>query len=171
MHDVQQRRLIADVRGRIFIGQPHSIANRNLIAIAATTLAMVTARLVLGFASGLFALQFALGLRAQRGLLALPIALGLFAHWRADGIGRDAGCVANSRTAHSLALGARILLAHLLRATNSALRLLAVDSALGARSLFTLHLAAWPFTNRVALRWAHWIVALPPALWMAPFGG
>jgi len=119
------------------------------------------------FAGGLLAHKLALGLGAQSGLLALPVALGLFAHRGADRLRRNTSCVALGRSAYSLTLGAIILLTHVLRATNVALGLLAVNCALSARGLFTLHLTLRSLTYWVALSRAHRIVALPSAFRMA----
>jgi len=118
-------------------------------------------------ASGLLALQLALGLGAHAGLLALPLALGLLADGGANWIRSDALGVALGRRTDGLALGARVLLAHILRATNAANGLLAVHSALGARSLLALHLAAGALANGVADGRADWVIALPSAFRVA----
>lgn len=122
-------------------------------------------------ASWLLAHELALGAWAKSWLLALPIALGLLAHGRAHWVRRNAGGVAHSGAANSLALRAVVLLAHIFRAANRALRLLAVHCAFRAGSLLALHLASWALTDRVALRWTDRIVALPSAFRMAPLDG
>jgi hypothetical protein len=82
-----------------------------------------------------FAHQFALGFRASNRLLAFPVAFSRFAHRSADGVGGLALSAAVGGGADSLALGAILLLAQILRATHVALRLVAVNLALGALSL------------------------------------
>jgi len=72
-----------------------------------------------------------------------------------------------SRGADSLALGAILLLAQVLGATHIALWLIAVNLALGALSLLAVNLALRTLAHRVAHSWAHRVVALPSALWVA----
>jgi len=127
--------------------------------------------LFLSLTCRLLALELTLGLGAQSGLLALPVALGLLAERGALGIGSNALSVALGRGADGLALGARGLLAHVLGATDRALGLLTVDSALGARSLLTLHLALRALADGVAHSGAHRVVALPAAFGVAPHLG
>jgi len=112
-------------------------------------------------ACGFLADQLTFGFRAKCGLLALPITLRLLTHRSAHWLRGDTSCVALSGGAHCLTLWTVILLAHILRATNVALGLLAVYSALSARSLLALHLTFGSLTNRVTLSRAHGIVALP----------
>jgi len=86
-------------------------------------------------ASGLLALQLALGARAVGGLGALVGALQLLAHGRALGLGGRAGGVALGRGADGLALGAVLLLAEVLGAADRASGALAVHDALRALNL------------------------------------
>jgi len=129
--------------------------------------ALAGAALVVHLAGSLLASQLALGLGAHRGFLALPLALGLLAHRRADGGRGHATSVALSRGTHSLALGAAVLLAHILGAADRAHGLLAVNGALSARGFLALHLAAGAFTDGMADSGAHRVVALPSALGVA----
>jgi len=72
-----------------------------------------------------------------------------------------------SRRADSLALGAVLLLAQVLGATNIALRLVAVDLALSTLSLLAVDLALGALAYRVALSRAYGVIALPSALRVA----
>jgi len=121
----------------------------------------------LSSACRLLAHQLALGAGAQSGLLALPLALGLLAHGSADSVGSGTGGTALSRSAHSLALRAVSLLAHVLRAAHVALRLVTVNLAGSAGSLLAVDLALRSLANRMALCWAHRVIALPAALRVA----
>jgi hypothetical protein len=118
-------------------------------------------------ARGLLANEFALGTRAESRLLALPVALGLFAHGSADGVGGSASSAALSGSADSLALGAVSGFAQILRATNVALRLIAVNLAGSAGGLLAVNLALRTLAHRVALGRARGIIALPSALRVA----
>jgi len=122
---------------------------------------------LLGFTGRLIALEFALRLRAGGRLLALPVALSFFAHGSADGLRGNTRGTAVSRRADSFALRAVVLFAHILRAANIALGLVAVNLALSTGSLFALDLALGAFANRVALSRAHGVIALPSALGVA----
>jgi len=129
------------------------------------------ARLLLGgLAGGLLALELTLGLGAVDGLHALVVAVELLAHRGALGLGRLASGVAAGGLADSLALGARVLLARLLGATDGADRALAVDGALSAGSLFTLHLTIGAGTHGVAHGGALGVIALPFAVGVALLG-
>ena len=86
-------------------------------------------------ASGLLADELALGAGAHQRLAALPVAVGGLAERSALGLGGDASSVADRGRADGLALGAVILLAQVLGASDAASGLLAVDVALGAREL------------------------------------
>ena len=86
-------------------------------------------------ASRLLALELTLGLGAVSGLHALVGTLELLADGRALGFGGGTGGVALSGLADVLALGAVILLAGLLGATDGTGGLGTMDGALGARSL------------------------------------
>jgi len=119
---------------------------------------------------GLLAHQLALGTRAQSGLLALPLALGILAHRSADSVGSSTSSTALSRSADSLALGAILLLAHVLGATNVTLGLVTVYLAGSARSLLAVDLALGAFADRVALSRAYGVITLPTALRMAISG-
>jgi hypothetical protein len=118
-------------------------------------------------AGGLLALQLALGTRAVGGLGALAGALQLLAHGRALGFRGRAGGVALGRGANGLALGAVLLLAVVLGAADRAGGLLAVNDALGALDLLTLHFALWPRAHGVADGGAGRVIALPTALRVA----
>jgi len=80
-------------------------------------------------ASWLLAHELTLRSWAQSRLLALPVALGLLAHGSARCLGCRARSSALGRSAHSLALGAVLSLAQILRAADIALRLIAVNLA------------------------------------------
>jgi len=127
--------------------------------------------LLLSLASRALALQLALGLGAVGGLDALVLAVQLLAHGGALGLGGDAGGVAAGRLADSLALRAASQLAQLLGAADGAHRALAVDGALGAGDLLTLHLALGACAHRVAHSRASGVVALPFAHGVALLGG
>lgn len=120
-----------------------------------------------GFASGFLALQSALGFRAVLRLAALPVTFSFLANRRADRLWSLAGRVALGRRTHGLALGARFLLAHVLRASHRARGFLAVHSALGARCFLALHLAARSLTHWVAYSRAHGIITLPATFGVA----
>jgi len=136
--------------------------------ISAVAAASLGARLTsTGIAGRALAHELALGLGASDGLLALPVALGGFAHRRAHGVGSLALSTAVGRRADGLALGAVLLLAQVLRAAHVALRLVAVDLALGALSLLAVDLALGTLAHRVAHSRAHRVVALPSALGVA----
>jgi len=122
---------------------------------------------LLSFTGRLITLKFTLRLRASSRLLALPVTLSFFTHRSADRFGSNTGSTAVSRRADSFALRAIVLFAHILRATNVTLGLIAVDLALSTGSLFALNLALGTFANRVALSRAHGVIALPSALGVA----
>jgi len=111
--------------------------------------------------------ELALGLGAGDGLLALPVALGGLAHGGAHSVGGFALSTAVGRRADGLALGAILLLAQVLGASDVALRLVAVDLALGALSLLAVDLALGTLAHGVAHSGAHRVVALPSALGVA----
>jgi len=134
-------------------------------ARAATTLSSIFAGA--GIASRALADELALRLGASDRLLALPVALGGLAHRSADSVRSFALSTAVSRRADSLALRAILLLAEILRATNIALRLIAVDLALSTFGLLAVDLALRAFADRVAHSWAHRVIALPSALRVA----
>jgi hypothetical protein len=119
----------------------------------------------------LLAGQLALGLGAQGRGLALPGALGLLAERRAVRLRGSAGGAADGRAADSLALGASLELAHLLRAADRADGFLAVDFAFGALRLFAVHLAFRAGAHRMALGRADRVVAKPLALRVALSAG
>jgi len=166
---LQQAHLLVSIHGSggisMRIGLQHRLGDVLGGARAAGTLGLW--RRLLGLARRLLALQFALWLRARGRLLAFPVAFGGLAHRRAHWLRGDAAGTAVGRRAYRLALGAVVLLAHVLRAANVALRLVAVHSAFGAGSLFALDLALRALADRVALGRAHRVVALPAALRMA----
>jgi len=118
----------------------------------------------------LLALQLALGLGTVSGLDALVVAFEFLAHRAALGLWSRAGGVALSRRANSLALGAVLLLAEILGATNRAHRAFAVHSALGAGGLLASHLALGTSADRVAHSGALRVIALPAALGVALVG-
>jgi len=152
--------------GQLLSGLDHRTS--HVLAVAAAALARATASSwSLGLAGRLSALQLALRLRAGGWLTALPVALGLLAHWCAHWLRSNAAGTAVSWRANSLALRAVLALAHILRAANIALWLIAVNFAFSAGSLLALDLALWTLAHRVALSRAHWVVALPAALRMA----
>ena len=126
--------------------------------------------LSVGIAGSLLALQLALGLGAVGRLGALVLASELFADRGTLGLGGRARGRAAGRLADGLALGAVVLLALVLGATDGADGLLAMDGALGARYLLALHLALGALAHRVANGGASRVVALPladrVALWM-----
>jgi len=150
----------------VFSSLNHRTSNVLVILARAarTTLGLLRS---LSFAGRLSALQLALGLRAGGGLTALPVALGLFAHWGAHRLRSNARSTAVGRRANSLALGAILSFAQILRAANIALRLITVNLALSASSLFALNLALGAFAHRVALGRASGVIALPATLRMA----
>jgi len=111
--------------------------------------------------------KLALRLRASDGLLALPVALSGLAHRGANSVGGPALSAAVGGRANSLALRAILLLAKILRATDVALGLIAVDLALSTFSLFAMDLALWSLAHRVADGRADRIVALPSAFRVA----
>jgi len=115
--------------------------------------------------------ELALGAGAESGLLALPVALGVLAHGSADGVGGNARGTALSGSADSLALRAVSLGAEILGAADVALRLVAVDLALGAGGLLAVNLALGALADRVALSGADGVIALPTAGRVAVLGG
>jgi hypothetical protein len=126
-------------------------------------------RSISGLASRTLALQLALGLGAVDWLDALVLAVELFAHRGALGFRSHAGGVATSGLADSLALRAAVLLAQVLGATNGAHWAFAVDGALRAGDLLTLHLALGACAHRVAHSRAGGVIALPFAHGVALF--
>jgi len=74
--------------------------------------------LVFDVTSGFGALELAFGTWASGGFGARPRARGLFAQWRTVGFRGNASGVALGRSANSFTLGARVLLAHVFRATD-----------------------------------------------------
>jgi len=121
-------------------------------------------------AGGLLAHKLALGTGAQGGLLALPLALGILAHRSADSVGSSTSSTALSGSADSLALGAVLLLAHILGATNITLGLVTVYLAGSARGLLAVDLTLGAFADRMALSRAYRVITLPTALRMAVSG-
>jgi len=127
--------------------------------------------LVNSFASGTLALQLALGLGTVDWLSTLALAVELFAHWSALWLWSDTGGVAAGRLADGLTLRAAILLAQVLGAADCADWTFAVDCALRAGYLFTLHLALGASTHWVAHSRAGWVIALPFAHGVALLSG
>jgi hypothetical protein len=125
----------------------------------------------LSLTSRTLALQLALGLSTVGGLSTLALAVQLFTDWGALGFGSDTGGMATSRLADSLALRAARHLAQVLGATDGAHRTLAMDGALSASDLLTLHLALRACAHRVAHSRASGVIALPFAHRMALFSG
>jgi len=124
---------------------------------------------LLFLASGLLALELALGALAVGRLDTLVVAFEFLANRRAFGFGGSAGSVALSRGANGLALGAILLLTIVLRATNGANGAFAMNHTLGTLSLFASHLTLGASTHRVANSRALRIITLPAALRMALF--
>jgi len=122
---------------------------------------LAAAQLLFDVTGRLLALQLTLGARAGGGLGTRPRARRLLTQRSTVGLRSHTSGVALSRRADSLALGARGLLAHILRAANRALRLFTVDRALRALRLLTLHLALRACTDGVADGGARRVVALP----------
>jgi len=120
-------------------------------------------------ASRLLALQLALGTSTVGGLHALVGAVEFLAHGRAFRFGSSAGGVALSGCANSLALGAVFLLTIVLGAADRAGGAFAVNNALGALSLLTLHFTLGTSTHWVADSRAGRVIALPAALRVALF--
>jgi len=112
-------------------------------------------------------LELALGPRASRGLSARPAARRLFTQRRAARFRGDARRVALSRSTNRLTFGARVFLAHVLRAANRAFGLFAVHRAFGAFRLLALHLTFGTSADRVADGRAARVVTLPTANGMA----
>jgi len=137
----------------------------RISAVAAASLCSVLAGT--SVASRALADEFALRLRAGDWLLALPVALGSLAHRGADSVGCFALSTAVGRRADSFALRAILLLAQILRAADVALRLVAMDLALSAFSLFAMYLALWSLAHRMAYSRAYGIITLPSALRVA----
>jgi len=161
MRDFHQRRLHVRVDLAQAAGGLHGQRQVGTRARAAGAL------FVSNITLGLLALQLALGARARRRLGAAPVALSLLAQRGAVGLRSNARRPALGRRANSLTLGALVLLTHVLRATDRALRLLAVHRALGAGRLLALHLTLGARAHRVALGRAHGVVALPTAFRVA----
>ena len=166
-HNLGERRSELSIDG----GSLRSLDHRELSVLssagAATKVVQSLRDRGLVLASGLLADKLALGARAHEGLAALPVAVGSLAKRSALGLGSNAGSVADGRRANSLALGAVVLLAERLGATNRASGLLAVHIALGARKLLALHLALGTSADGVAHSGASGIIALPLALGVA----
>jgi len=72
-----------------------------------------------------------------------------------------------SGSADSFALGAVVLFAQVLGASDVTLGLVAVDLALSAFSFFAVDLALRAFADRVTLGRAHRVITLPAALRVA----
>jgi len=77
--------------------------------------------------------------------------------------------VADRGSADSLALGARLLGAQVLGATNVALGLVTVNLALSRLEFLAVNLALRALADRVALRRAHGVITLPTALRLAAY--
>jgi len=116
---------------------------------------------------GLLADESTLRFRAVRRTVALPVAHRLFAHRFADRLGVAALRVAQGILTDCVALRAAALLAVLDRAAHLALRLVALDLALGAAKLLASRRALGRLANGLANLVAHGGVALPLALWVA----
>jgi len=155
---LNERRGVATRRGVASVVGLHN-GELNILRTARAALLLL--------ASGLLALQLALGALAVGGLDALVVAFELLAHRAALGFGGGASGVALSRRAHSLALGAVLLLAIVLGATDRAHRALAVNNTFGASGLLASHLALGARAHRVAHSGALRVIALPTALRVA----
>jgi len=105
--------------------------------------------------------------RAGRGFGTRPRARRLFTERRAERFRGDARRVALSRRTDGFAFRARLLFAHVFRATNRTFGLLAVNSAFGACGLLTLHFAFRASADRMADGRARRVIALPSALGVA----
>jgi len=112
MRHLHQRRLHVSVDLAQATGRLHSQRQVGTRARAASSLFVSNVTL------GLLALEFALRTRAGGRLRAAPVALSLFTQRSAVGFRCNARRPAFGRSAHSLTLGAFILLAHVLRAAN-----------------------------------------------------
>jgi len=115
------------------------------------------------------ALQFALRARAGGRFGARPRARRLLAERSAIGFRGDTRGVTLSRGANGLAFRARVFFTHVFRATDRALRLLAVDSAFSAFRLLALHLTFGARAHRVANSRARRVIALPATSGVAIF--
>jgi len=167
VHDLHEIWPLADLCQRVLVGVRNGVLQALLVAFAAMGAAIRRALLILVLAGRVLANQLAFRARAGGWLLALPVALRGLAQGRAGGFRSLAGSVADGRRAHSLALRAALLLAHVFRAAHCALRLLAVHLALGAGSLLALHLALGSLADGGALCRANGIIALPAAVRVA----
>jgi len=109
VHGFQERRGVgARVRLALVVG----LRDRHMHILRRARAALLL------LASGLLALQLALGLLAVSGLDALVVALQLFAHGRALGLGSRASGVALGGGTNRLTLGAVFLLAVVLGAAD-----------------------------------------------------
>jgi len=153
--------------GRLHLGDGRSLGERRGGGLHVRGVALAAFLLVLDVTGGLAALQLALGTRAGGRLGARPRARSLLTEGSTVGLRGDAGRVALSRRADRLTLRARLLLAHVLGAADRALRLLAVDRALGAGGLLALHLALGTRADGMADGGAGRVVTLPAALRVA----
>jgi hypothetical protein len=163
----QRRKRTGDTVGEsVSISHGHSVLGRPVLGARAARLVAFTEDLVL-ITGGFLASQLTLGLGAQLRGLALPGTLGLLAQGRTVGLGGGAGGTADSGAADGLTSGAVLHLAHLLRASDGADGLFAVNLALSALSRLAVHLALGASTHGVALGRAHGVVTKPLALWVA----
>jgi len=149
-----------------FTGLDHRRLDVSSIALAASVVKNWLGWLDIS-AGWLLADKFALWSWAESWLLALPVALGLFAHWGTRGVWCGTSSAALSWCAYSFALRALLGFAEILRATNIALWLVAMDLASSAWSLFAMNLALWTLAHWVALSWARWVITRPSALRVA----
>ncbi len=165
VQDFQERRL-GGSRGRSssWVGTSGSHSGLNVLSVASAALLCGGSGVL---ASTLGTLEFALGLSTVGGLGALLEAAELLANRLALGFRGGASGVANRGLADCLALGASLGFALISRAADGANRALAVNHALGTRSLFALHVTLGGRANRVADGRALRVVALPSTLRVA----
>jgi hypothetical protein len=157
-HDLHERRFGFSIAVNFSEGRSVSQSETGTFAVA-----LAAFLFVLDVASGFGALELAFRSWASRRLGARPRARRLFAQRGALRFRSDARSVALSRSADGLTLGARFLFAHVLRATNRAFGLLAVNSAFGASGLLALHLTFGTSTDGMADSRARGVITLPTA--------
>lgn len=168
VHDFQERRLGGSrSRSSSGVGTSGGHSGLNVLSVASAALLCGSSGVL---ASTLGTLEFALGLSTVGGLGALLEAAELLANRLALGFRGGASGVANRGLADCLALGASLGFALISRAADGANGALAVNHALGAGSLFALHVTLGGRANRVADGRALGVIALPSTLRVALSG-
>jgi len=115
--------------------------------------------------------QFTFWSWAQSWFLTFPVTFGFLAHRSTFWFGGDTRRSAVGRRAHGFTFRTSVFFTQILGASHVTFWFVTVYFAFGTFGLFTVNLALWSFTDRVALSRAHRVITLPTTFRVTLGGG